>query len=570
MIGNNSNKKDENHFSFLIIVLVFFGIVMISPYFGAIERIILGIRLFFLKCYYSFWTRLLFAFTVSGLTVVFGEKLFLKIAKKRREKRLRKSLYRETEDSVLSGIDKKSGKSIYVTHSQRTMHTQIVGTTNAGKTESVILPWAIQDIYKGHGLIIIDGKSDRSLLNKLWAYTCEAKRKKDFLLFSLSHMDKSFQYNPLIGKNPEEVIERVFSAFEFDDVYYKNVQYEVFSNLIWLFFHSKTSLTFKRLYTALTNDDYLRTLDQGHKEKELRKWVSGFLALPPLEREQRVSGLKTSISQFAQGRTSELFDTIQPHIDLNVAFKKNRIIYFQLPVLLHPFLGRATGKMVLQSLQNAVANRHRGGRGNKKPKFYSLFLDDFTEYLYPGFVSILNKSRSANVGVVFSHQALGDIKVLGDGVANSILTNSNIKIFMRNTDPSSAEYFSSLIGTRKSRRVTERHKKTWGSQNATGDQSIREVDEFIVHPNRFKKDMGTGEAVMVVPLFNCSRTLDVRFEMVPDIKVQAMPKIRKIKPRELKINQINQVKKKETNKNQKNQSPKKGDDPMQIMERGDS
>ena len=47
--------------------------------------------------------------------------------------------------------------------------------------------------------------------------------------------------------------------------------------------------------------------------------------------------------------------------------------------------------------------------------------------------------------------------------------------------------------------------------------------------------MGTGEAIMVVPLFNCSRTLDVRFTMVPDIKIPAMPRIRKIKPKKIQI-----------------------------------
>ena len=191
--------------------------------------------------------------------------------------------------------------------------------------------------------------------------------------------------------------------------------------------------------------------------------------------------------------------------------------------------------MVLQSIQNAVANRHRGK--NRKPKFYSLFLDDFTEYLYPGFVSILNKSRSANIGVVFAHQALGDIESLGNSVANSILTNSNLKIFMRSIDPDSAEYFSKLIGTRKSQKVTERHKKTWMNRKSTGDQSIREVDEFIVHPNRFKKDLGTGEAVMVVPLFNCSKTLSVEFEMAPDIYHPPIPKTI-----ENKLRKTNQVK----------------------------
>jgi hypothetical protein len=43
---------------------------------------------------------------------------------------------------------------------QRSMHTQVIGTTNAGKTESVIIPWAIQDIHSGKGLLLIDGKAD--------------------------------------------------------------------------------------------------------------------------------------------------------------------------------------------------------------------------------------------------------------------------------------------------------------------------------------------------------------------------------------------------------------------------
>src|SRR5581483_2396461 len=121
-------------------------------------------------------------------------------------------------------------------------------------------------------------------------------------------------------------------------------------------------------------------------------------------------------------KASCLFNTENPEITLEKALSENLIVYFQLPVLLSPFLGKASGKMILQCLQSAVANRHRGQ--NRELKFFSAFLDDFSEYLYPGFVSVLNKSRSANVGVVFAHQALGDIKTLGEPVANSILTNS--------------------------------------------------------------------------------------------------------------------------------------------------
>ena len=194
---------------------------------------------------------------------------------------------------------------------------------------------------------------------------------------------------------------------------------------------------------------------------------------------------------------------------------KNQIIYFQLPVLKTPFLGKATGKMILQCLQSAVSNRHASK--DKKVKLFSVFLDDFTEYLYPGFVSILNKSRSANVGIVFAHQALGDIKTLGDAIANSILTNTNLKIFMRGNDPDSAEYFSKVIGTEKNMKYTERTKLNLMGNSGTGDASAREVNEFSIHPNKFKRELGLGQAVMIVPHDHGSKVVEIKYDIFDNL-----------------------------------------------------
>lgn len=469
-----------------------------------------------------------FFIAASILAVCFGKK---RISQKRKETQIKNQIYKPSKESTFCGFEMKTKKPIYVNCSQRKMHTQIIGTTNAGKTESVILPWAIQDIQKGLGLIIIDGKSDRGLLNKLWAYTCKYGRESDFFLFSLSQIEESSQYNPLIGQEPEEVIERVFSSFEMENSYFKNIQFEVFSNIIRLFFESGEVPTFKKVYKILSDRNYLRQLNRKVNSVELKDWATGFLALSPTEQEQRVSGLKTSISHFAFGKTAELFDTETPTIDIDEALKKNKIIYFQLPVLLSPFLGRATGKMILQNLQCAVANRHRSK--DRDLSFFSVFLDDFTEYLYPGFVSLLNKSRSANIGIVFAHQALGDIKSLGDSIANTILTNANLKIFMRGNDPDSAEYYSKVIGTKKALKLTERKKKTFLNDKYTGDQSAREVDEFIIHPNTFKKELGTGEAIVVIPFFSETHSLKVTFSMAPDIPFLDIPKIPKKKTAEI-------------------------------------
>lgn len=94
------------------------------------------------------------------------------------------------------------------------------------------------------------------------------------------------------------------------------------------------------------------------------------------------------------------------------------IIYFQLPAMKTPTLGLATGKMLLQNIQSAISSRHN--EKDKSVPLFSIFLDDFTEYLTPSFVTLLNKSRSANVGVVFAHQALGDLAGLGEAVKNAI------------------------------------------------------------------------------------------------------------------------------------------------------
>jgi hypothetical protein len=352
----------------------------------------------------------------------------------------------------------------------------------------------------------------------------------------LSHIDESQSFNPLIGGTPEEISERVFNSFEFENPHYRSLQFEVFSQVMRIFDGAGEKPTFLRIHQAISDPHALVALCREVKEPALRKWAECYRDLPASERAQRTSGLTAAISHFAFGRTAELFNTESPGIGLEEALAKNRIVYFQLPILLSPFLGRASGKMILQCLQSAVANRHRSG--NRERSFYSVFLDDFTEYLYPGFVSILNKSRSANVGIVFAHQALGDIQTLGDPIANSILTNANLKIFMRGNDPDSAEYFSKVIGTAKTMKYTERTQRSewWagGGNKSTGDASAREVEEFVVHPNQFKREMGVGEAWMILPHADGSRALQLKFKKYDDLTAPELTVVAKVPARGLR------------------------------------
>ena len=454
----------------------------------------------------------------------------------------------DDKDAVYCGkTDKK--ELVFIKTRQRAMHTQIIGTTNAGKTESVVLPWAIQDIEQGRGLILIDGKSDRSLLDKLWAYTEKYGREKDFRLFSLGSLDESYQFNPLLGGSPEEVAERIFNSFEFENEYFRSVQYEIFSQVLRIFYQANEIPTFLKIHEAISEPNKLLVLANKTNDTSLANWAQYYSNLPAIEVAQRTSGLTAAISHFAFGKTASLFNTETPSIDLDAALKEGQIIYFQLPVLLSPFLGKAAGKMILQCLQASIANRHRSK--DRNPKFYSVFLDDFSEYLYPGFVTILNKSRSANVGIVFAHQALGDIKTMGDAIANSILTNANLKVFMRGNDPESAEYFAKVIGTVKGVKHTAKTRKSLWAQTETGYGTSREVEEFVIHPNRFKSELGIGEAIMVIPHEAGSKSINIKFDKYADIPFEKeIQKVQKAKASGLNI-QIAATEKAAGGKNEK-------------------
>ncbi|MBL7670341.1 MAG: type IV secretory system conjugative DNA transfer family protein [Bdellovibrionaceae bacterium] len=433
----------------------------------------------------------------------------------------------EDEDAVFAGLS-TNGKNIYVKQQFRKMHTQVVGTTNAGKTESVILPWAIDDIKKGRGLLIVDGKSDMSLLNKLYAYAKRHHRENDVRILSLCNIGISHTFNPLNGGSALEVTERVFSAFNFENEYFRSIQYDVFLHCLLILEATRIKPTPIRMIECMKNEKALADLAIASENQRLQVWAGDFLKLSRDEREQRTSGLVAQLQSFAVGETAQVFNTEISDINLEQALEHGEIIYCQLPALKIPTLGKATGKMILQCLQSAVSSRHLGKYEHQA--FFSVYLDDFTEYLTPSFVTLLNKSRSANVGIVFAHQALGDLDGLGDGVKNTILTNSNLKVFMRTNEPESAEYFSAVIGTTQASKVTERQTKGIFGSVKTGDGSVREVEEFKYHPNVFKQELGVGEAVMILPHGKGSLPVRLKFKKSFDLDKPQIRLIQKPEP----------------------------------------
>ncbi len=274
----------------------------------------------------------------------------------------------EDDTAVYLGRDKETSQKISLKQEFRTMHAQVIGTTNAGKSESTVIPMAIQDIKNGSGMLLIDGKAEGKFLDKLYAYIRKYNREDDFRLFSLGNIEASSSFNPLRGESPQQVTERVFSSFTFENEYFRNVQYKYFLGVVRLIFEQKEIPTFALVKQLLSDMETLKIWIEAAKDEDLKRDMTIFSNLSLKERKERVSGLEAAMSDFTAAELGVLFEETDNRIDLDEAMEKGHIIYFQLPTMLYPKMGAATGKLVLQCFQSAIAKRQlkmKGGTGDE-------------------------------------------------------------------------------------------------------------------------------------------------------------------------------------------------------------
>jgi hypothetical protein len=395
---------------------------------------------------------------------------------------------------------------VALSDSSRTGHVQIVGATGRGKTESVILPWLIQDVIQGKSTILIDGKGDPEIVRRLKVACDHSGVPRDDLgIIDLGNLEASSVTNPLYYGSPQQVTDRIFSSFIFEKEYFKSVAYDATLSVVRLMSDVGEKVTFKRLYELLSDDDELSGLVQKTKPGAA-KGAERLLAQSRGVRLENLSGLLSQLSPFADGELSPLVnatgdednfvsltETLVPSLS---GWSPKKAVLILLPSLLYQEAAARLGKMFLQEIAWAVGYRESTGYRT----FASIFLDEFGSFVYPGFINLLNKARSTNTAIHLSHQSLGDIEAVSPEFATALHTNTNVKCILGINDPDSADFFAKHFGTKEVEKTTERAERHWfGSNERTGQMSVRDVEEYKVHPNRLRNfSQGMGVLGLIV------------------------------------------------------------------------
>ncbi len=396
------------------------------------------------------------------------------------------------------------GKKVALKDHSRTGHVQIVGATGRGKTESVIIPWMIQDIIQGKSTVLIDAKGDGSILERVRSVYNEMNLpEQELCWFDLSDIEGSCKTNPLKYGSPQQIADRLFSSFTFENAYFKSVSYEGAFLVIEALRESLSEVTFERIYDNLTDDEALTGLISS-LNGSLQKRALKLLGEPFRARMEKWSGLISQLQPFAKGELSPLLnggekksfslsELIDPSLARGNAPKAAIIL---IPTLLYQETAAQVGKLLLQEVAWAVASREK--RGYRM--FTSIFLDEFSSFVYPGFLSLLNKARSTGCGIHLSHQSLGDLEAVSHEFAKTLNANTNVKCILGVNDPETADFFAKHFGTKDSEKTTERVMQgAFGDYEKTGHMSLRETQSYKINPNKLREfSQGMGALSLIV------------------------------------------------------------------------
>ncbi|MBS1960870.1 MAG: TraM recognition domain-containing protein [Bdellovibrionales bacterium] len=415
------------------------------------------------------------------------------------------------------GRTTESGVDLYLPESIRLGHVQILGSTGRGKTESVILPWLVRDALRGYSPILIDGKGDPELVDRIRAALREAQAPHTVEVFDLGNPDSSSTTNPLANGSAQQITDRIFTSFDFEDPYYRGVQYSHAGSIVALLRSTapNEAVTFSRLHELLTAPQALGDAIAQVSLQSPSVGVRRLLQMDPKLREKELSGLISQIQPFANGEIAKLVNgavegkshRTPSELILNTD-RKPRVLVFLLPTLKYQSIGRQLGRCLLQEIAWAVGERSSLGQSHP---FVPVYLDEFSAFVYPGFQNVLNKARSAGVAFHLSHQSTGDLALVDPNFATILNTNTNVKCLLGLNDPDTADFFAKHLGTYTSEKLTERAKSSgFFGRERTGDVSIRAVEEYRIHPNRLK-NYTAGRGVIHFPTPNGNVTEEIQF-----------------------------------------------------------
>ncbi len=380
-------------------------------------------------------------------------------------------------------------------------HVHIVGGTGTGKTN--LLKNIIESKIKlGESVIFLDMKADKSLLE--WVQSMHEKYGRDhrLKLLSTNNTDESTSINPVKREDFFDIKDLIMNSIEWSEPYYKS-QASLALNLV-IDYYSEIRFKYKKyinisdIENLLTSKELFEKLEENfnvfkNDNNKLNEFIS---FLYSKEGKKDISGLISNLVniKFSEiGRFLATTEPLSPSVR-EITFEDN-FLFIQLNAMKNRESSVLAGKLLLNDIINSIGFCNANGEQFSKNSC-SIIIDEASDFFTEDFIHLPNKSRSSGVQLVVAHQILADLNKISDSFAKRFMGNMGTKIFFGTIENEEPELIAASIGTQKT------FKKTNVFENNTTESfgSIRETDEFIIHPNVIR-NLKIGEVIMIRRLF---------------------------------------------------------------------
>ncbi len=393
---------------------------------------------------------------------------------------------------------------IILTEELRYRHIQVVGGSGSGKSAAIIAPVLKEDAVNSRlATLTINPKADLYLIKVMADGVMKRKRfnpadRMPTAVISFSRKE-SLSYDPLLYGDADALTKKIMGSSEIVHSYYKSFQE---SWLMSFFRVVKTEpeivdrVMLRHLYHFLMKPKAL--LEQlkplCHNEHNLMR-----LNLLSAAKTESLSGVASHISQLVEDESlTHIFDNPGGHmLNLREVINSGGNIFIEVDTSSKGPQGRALGRMIMMEIQLLAGARQAGHES--KEIGVQVFLDEFASFAYNGFIDLIDKCRSARVGLLLSHQSLGNLQRdnLSKSFKDEIVDNTYTKFFLSLKDET-AEWASRLLGTRKvikkSISISQSTGKTDTGAHETRSLSFREEFEPYVQASDFNLEVGYGYA----------------------------------------------------------------------------
>lgn len=405
----------------------------------------------------------------------------------------------------------------FLTESNLNYHTQIIGGSGVGKTN--LLKVIIEDrVYRGHGVIFFDFKADIELMDWITGLSSAANRRDDLAVVSMSDPSISHRYNPFEYGSETEISSQIMNSFEWSDPFYKNVAENALMVIVKAFCFRRDQrgkqFFVNDLYGFLTNADFrtevlTEILGNGYPER-LRPDLRRICEELGSKSKVNYQGLINQFSKIINSSAGDILDnSSSDKFTFQDSISSQGISYLFMNSLKLKETAAVVGKMMLLDLMKTVGGIYDDREYIKRP--ITLIIDEFASFATPDFGEFIEKARGAGIGVIVAYQSRKSLDSIPGDLSLKINENTANKIVFQTQDSEDVQWFCEILGTQTTLKETYQAEDGLFGSTETGMTSVREVEEFVIHPNRLKS-LRVGQALLI------SSKIDPHFGIIDILK----------------------------------------------------